>query len=225
MKTAYLASSLCLITSIAGNAWGQELIVNGGFDYGFFGWSPSNIDPAGGWRSAGGNPDGTFILNDVGGYSTDPTIFQEVSMLIPKMHYQLTGAFKRDYVGGCITCPSFAVDFNGSTVFTEPAYGSVDWRNFSVEVVATGTSAGLRLRGEINGTDTDWLVDNISLVPFTPCLGDITGNLIVDSVDLAIVLSAWGSSGGEFAGTDINQDGIVNATDLTAILSSWGPCQ
>ena len=58
-----------------------------------------------------------------------------------------------------------------------------------------------------------------------PCLGDITGNNVVNSVDLAIVLSAWGSSGGEFAGTDINQDGIVNATDLTAILSSWGPCQ
>lgn len=35
MKIVYLASSLCLITSIAGNAWGQELIVNGGFDYGF----------------------------------------------------------------------------------------------------------------------------------------------------------------------------------------------
>ena len=83
----------------------------------------------------------------------------------------------------------------------------------------------VQLRGEINGTDTDWEIDNLSLVALAvPCLGDITGNYIVNSVDLAIVLSAWGSSGGEFAGTDINQDGIVNATDLTVLLSSWGPC-
>ena len=57
-----------------------------------------------------------------------------------------------------------------------------------------------------------------------PCPGDITGNHFVDSVDLAIVLGAWNSSGGEF-GADINQDGIVDAMDLGMLLGSWGPCQ
>ena len=59
--------------------------------------------------------------------------------------------------------------------------------------------------------------------PPTNC-PDLTGNQIIDSVDLAIVLGAWNSSGGEF-GADINQDGIVDAMDLGMLLGSWGPCQ
>ena len=224
MKTAYLALSLCLTTSMAGNAWGQELIINGGFDYGSNDWITSSIDNYGGWIATGGMPGGMFRLNDNGPIATDPTILQQVSTL-PAMHYLLTGSYKKDYVSGCGACPSFAVDFDGSTVFTATAEAPAQWLYFSVEVVATGTSAVVQLRGEIIGTDTDWEIDNLSLVALAvPCLGDITGNYIVNSVDLAIVLSAWGSSGGEFAGTDINQDGIVNATDLTVLLSSWGPC-
>ncbi len=58
--------------------------------------------------------------------------------------------------------------------------------------------------------------------PPTNC-PDLTGNQIIDSVDLAIVLGAWGSSGGEF-GVDINQDGIVDAADLGILLGAWGAC-
>ena len=57
------------------------------------------------------------------------------------------------------------------------------------------------------------------------CPGDVTGNNAVDGVDLAIVLSAWGTNGnGEFQ-TDIDNDGIVGGTDLAYVLSGWGPCQ
>jgi len=56
-----------------------------------------------------------------------------------------------------------------------------------------------------------------------PCLGDITGDHVVDVMDLGVVLGAWGSSGGEF-GADINQDGIVDAMDLGMLLGAWGPC-
>ncbi len=58
--------------------------------------------------------------------------------------------------------------------------------------------------------------------PPTNC-PDLTGNQIIDSVDLAIVLGAWNSSGGEF-GADINQDGIVDAMDLGMLLGAWGAC-
>ena len=55
------------------------------------------------------------------------------------------------------------------------------------------------------------------------CPGDLTGNGAIDGLDLAGVLSAWGTSGGELGG-DVNGDGIVNGADLAVILSGWGPC-
>jgi hypothetical protein len=57
-----------------------------------------------------------------------------------------------------------------------------------------------------------------------PCEGDVSGNGVVDGVDLAAVLGAWGSSGkGEFS-TDTNGDGFVDGADLATVLSGWGPC-
>ena len=55
------------------------------------------------------------------------------------------------------------------------------------------------------------------------CPGDVTGNGVVDGVDLAAILGSWGSSGGKFP-TDINLDGVVNGADLSYVLSSWGAC-
>ena len=55
------------------------------------------------------------------------------------------------------------------------------------------------------------------------CPGDLTGNEAIDGNDLGALLSAWGTSGGEFGG-DVNGDGVVNGADLAIILSSWGPC-
>jgi len=61
-------------------------------------------------------------------------------------------------------------------------------------------------------------------VSCTPCEGDVSGNGVVDGVDLAAVLGAWGSSGkGEFS-TDTNGDGFVDGADLATVLSGWGPC-
>ena len=57
-----------------------------------------------------------------------------------------------------------------------------------------------------------------------PCPGDISGNNIVDGVDLAALLGAWGTNGlGEFD-CDIDNDGLVGASDLAFVLSDWGPC-
>lgn len=48
--------------------------------------------------------------------------------------------------------------------------------------------------------------------------GDLNGDSLVNGVDLTILLSAWGASGGA---ADANHDGIVNGLDLTVILSNW----
>ena len=58
----------------------------------------------------------------------------------------------------------------------------------------------------------------------TQCSGDVSGNGVVDGVDLAAVLGTWGSNGkGEFL-TDIDGDGTVGGTDLAVVLNSWGAC-
>lgn len=57
-----------------------------------------------------------------------------------------------------------------------------------------------------------------------PCPGDVSGNGRVDSVDLAAVLSAWGTSGQGPYDTDVNDDGAVDGNDLAFVLFSWGTC-
>ena len=110
------------------------------------------------------------------------------------------------------------------------------------QVVTTGDAAWVQYSGQfhrpnINGNGYDLRFTTISAgggslldefylnqvePPPTSC-PDLTGNQIIDSVDLAIVLSAWGTSGGEF-GSDINSDGIVDAADLAMLLVAWGVC-
>ncbi len=48
--------------------------------------------------------------------------------------------------------------------------------------------------------------------------GDLNGDQLVNGPDLAIFLSAWGTTSGP---ADMNHDGIVNGNDLTTLLSNW----
>jgi len=49
--------------------------------------------------------------------------------------------------------------------------------------------------------------------------GDLNGDGFVDSADLGILLTAWGTNN---AAADINDDGIVDSADLGQLLSNWG---
>ncbi len=53
------------------------------------------------------------------------------------------------------------------------------------------------------------------------CRADLSGDGVVNGIDLAFVLSNWGTSGGS---TDITGDGTVNGADLGIILAAWGNC-
>jgi hypothetical protein len=57
------------------------------------------------------------------------------------------------------------------------------------------------------------------------CPADIDESGAVNSVDLAAVLSNWGSDGGKYPRADVDGDGTVSSTDLAAVLSAWGPCE
>jgi tRNA A-37 threonylcarbamoyl transferase component Bud32 len=57
-----------------------------------------------------------------------------------------------------------------------------------------------------------------------PCLADLDGSGAVNSVDLAVILAAWGTAGGKYPQADIDGNGTVDAADLSQVLSAWGPC-
>jgi len=50
-------------------------------------------------------------------------------------------------------------------------------------------------------------------------IGDLTGDRVVNSLDLSFVLNAWGTDN---VMADLNGDGTVNGPDLAVILSNWG---
>ena len=56
------------------------------------------------------------------------------------------------------------------------------------------------------------------------CTADLTFDGIVDGVDLAALLSQWGSSGGGAYPADIDGSGTVDGGDLSIVLGGWGPC-
>ncbi len=52
-----------------------------------------------------------------------------------------------------------------------------------------------------------------------PCPADLDNNGTVDGGDLGLMLSAWGTSGGDASG-----NGSTDGKDLGILLSAWGPC-
>ena len=66
-------------------------------------------------------------------------------------------------------------------------------------------------------------VGYLSLGASAQCRPDVIVDGIVDGIDLAVVLQAWGTSGGVHS-ADLDLDGIVGGSDLAAVLIGWGPC-
>ena len=80
---------------------------------------------------------------------------------------------------------------------------------------------GQILSGELIDTNSNGIPD---ICEIDPCPGDINLNSTVDAVDLAMVLTSWGTSGSEYPRADVNHDGVVNGPDLGALLGGWGIC-
>lgn len=56
----------------------------------------------------------------------------------------------------------------------------------------------------------------VSVGSTTPA--DLTGDMMVDSTDLAVILAAWGTGG-----ADLDGDGTTDSFDLAILLAAWGP--
>ena len=97
--------------------------------------------------------------------------------------------------------------------------GSSGWPNFGQSTVPAGLGPVVEVNA--GGYFTLAMVrEPISSV----CPGDINQNGTVDAVDLAMVLTSWGTSGGDYPRADVNHDGVVNGPDLGALLGGWGSC-
>lgn len=56
------------------------------------------------------------------------------------------------------------------------------------------------------------------------CVGDITGDGVVNSGDLGILISLWNTSAKSNPEADLNRDGTVNAADIGLLIGAWGAC-
>jgi hypothetical protein len=85
---------------------------------------------------------------------------------------------------------------------------------------------GQILAGELEDLDGNGVPDCCDAgVPCAPCAADLDGNGAVDGVDLAVILSKWGTNGGkDYPNADIDGDGTIGGADLALVLGSWGAC-
>lgn len=108
---------------------------------------------------------------------------------------------------------------NDADIYCYSAY-IIEW---SADCNSDGTvDYGQILSGELADTNSNGIPD---ICEIDPCPGDINQNNLVDAVDLAMVLTSWGTSGGDYPRADTNHDGIVSGPDLGALLGGWGACQ
>ncbi len=115
-------------------------------------------------------------------------------------------------------------------VFRQIAAGG-EYRGFTIGLRPDGTleSWGYNENGERNVPSTTvtqmvvGIYHGIGMLA-DPCPGDITNNGVVDAVDLAAILTSWGTVGGGEFDADANRDGMVDAQDLALVLGSWGAC-
>jgi hypothetical protein len=111
------------------------------------------------------------------------------------------------------------------------ADGEGNVRSSIIEFSADCNSDGIVDYGQIRaGELVDTNANNIpdcceQATSCVPCAADIDESGAVNSVDLAAVLSNWGTDGGKYPRADIDGDGTVTSADLAAVLSAWGPCE
>lgn len=124
------------------------------------------------------------------------------------------------------------VSNNGSTwtnLWSNPGSTIADtsWTQVEYDIASVADEqATVYLKWTIGPTDSIWTfagwnIDDVeiwgaALVPNIP--GDLSGDGLVDSVDLNLLLSAWGCDNCD---EDITGDGTVDANDLNIVLSNW----
>lgn len=145
-------------------ALAQNLIVNGGFNTNATGWSAAN-NSFGGYVCCKGNPGGFFSLDSgTPSLTTDPTVSQVITGLIPGVHYVVSGDYEKeiDRGGGSPTGLSFGVAIDGAFLYESPQ-SDFAWHSFAFSFAATSPSVTLSISAQRNGTGVSYEIDNIMM--------------------------------------------------------------
>ena len=133
--------------------------------------------------------------------------------------------------GRCVTAG--VISFNDEYPAQPPAGSSctgIAARSALFEWSADCNSDGIVDFGQIRAGELDDAnANNIpdcceSGTPCDPCAADVDQSGTVNGVDLAAILSVWGTAGAKYPRADIDASGTVDAADLAALLNSWGAC-
>jgi hypothetical protein len=168
MKTMkkYIFMTAWVLLLVPGMAVAQgNLVSNGGFDSNADGWTIINVSGGFGYSTAGGNPGGDVLLDNLTpSPSSTPTASQTISGLDPGTAYVVSGDYQqaKNRGGGSSTDPSFGVAIDGLYLFTTAAPGNYSWQTFSFSYTAASSSTVLSLSSQLNGTGMSYAIDNIS---------------------------------------------------------------
>lgn len=139
--------------------------------------------------------------------------------------------------GGVVPC-AFVYDALTFTATLTPSVAlATGSHTLGVAATVTGAAGGGVLDGETPGSSLvnpgsvlpsgDGLAGGVFAVDFSVapppvCVGDLTGDLTVNTADLTLFLGQFGSSVTPGTGGDFNGDGAVNVLDLTEFLGRFG---
>jgi hypothetical protein len=152
---------LALITTSAH----ANLITNGDFATNASGWTYNNQGIDGGYLASEGNPAGSFWINHNGNPvpsgDPDPKLSQAISTVIGSQ-YELSFDYSGRVIFGSVF-DGLAVDING-VEFDTYLIPNANWMTATLLFTASGANTEIAFRSEINGTDYDARLDNVSVV-------------------------------------------------------------
>ncbi len=161
---------------------------------------------------------------DLSGIFAAGSIAQTVPT-IPSGNYRLTFQLTGNCVPGV---KRMSAEIEGASTEFEHVCASDNpqpWNMKTAHFVAADSETTITLRSLDSGSNGP-VIDDVRLVAVAidPCSGDIDSSGFVNSVDLAMILTVWGTSGGSYPSADIDHDGIVAGADLGIMLTMWGNC-
>ena len=175
--------------------------------------APSFAEPNGGWKWVTGEP---FVISlaYMSAFDNCP------GGTAGQCNCGNPGAQDILFFSGC--CNNFLDDVNDGLTPTCDIVGRPGIIEWSADCNSDGiTDYGQILNGQLIDTNGNGVPD---VCEVDPCPGDISGNNVVNGVDLAALLDMWGTSGQGKFDCDIDNDGLVGGSDLAVVLDGWGLC-